>query len=295
MKNDLFLELIITNKCNIRCPFCSVELGNKSMSSETLNNFHLFLRENREKIGNLIIDFFGGEPMIEFEKIKYFINQTNDLNIKYIIGTNAFYLDDEKIDFFHKNKVEIVVSVSSQTEDWIFKKIKKYSRQIFVNLVIIPREIEKYLDIFKRLYNIGIKNLFILPAFGILSWSESDLKDFEKFIFNIKEFRSAHKNENLRIETLRYYHQETLEKEFMIDWDGNVYFDKDPCLFLLENKVKLIKIKKPIGSIANKTLDINKLINKNGIKIINNDKKIIAEKLCFLRELIKINKILDLL
>jgi MoaA/NifB/PqqE/SkfB family radical SAM enzyme len=287
MKKDIFLELVITNKCNIRCSFCSVELGNNSMSSETLENLHGYLRKNRNKFRNIVIDFFGGEPTLEYLKIKKFIKKTKDLNIRYVIGTNAILIDDEKVDFFKKNNVEIIVSISSHNSRELMEKIEKYPMVFSVNLVIVPSDIFGFFEIVNKLQKLPMKSLNVLPVFGTMTWHKTHLDNLSKLVATIKKY-------NLRnVSSLKYFHERTKERECLIDWNGNAYFDKDPCLFTYEETCEFLKDKVSIGNLNSDDFNLDKIFEEDGVTSINKDKKAIAEKLGFSDEVVEINKILD--
>jgi sulfatase maturation enzyme AslB (radical SAM superfamily) len=61
-----------------------------------------FLKNNKAEY---TINFFGWEPLLEFMKLKYFLENAKKYINKFTIWTNGILLDKEKLDFFKKNNV----------------------------------------------------------------------------------------------------------------------------------------------------------------------------------------------
>jgi uncharacterized protein len=106
--NHLMIEL--TEKCNFRCKYCVYgghysnerKHGEKSIDEISLERAIEFFFLNSEKAKERVINFYGGEPFIEFKKMRKTVEKTNkiDPGIKYFITTNAVLLKDDVAQWF---------------------------------------------------------------------------------------------------------------------------------------------------------------------------------------------------
>jgi len=105
--------LNIAHDCQLRCKYCFASTGDfgkgrKLMSFETGKHAIDFLLENSGDRPNLELDFFGGEPLMNFGVVKqvveYARSREKEYNKKFrfTITTNGLLLDDEKIDFINR-------------------------------------------------------------------------------------------------------------------------------------------------------------------------------------------------
>ena len=114
------MYFILSSACNLGCKYCFIEncqFNNKkevNMSKQTalsaLIKYTEYLKQNKLR-GSVI--FYGGEPLINWDVIKCVLIKSKSLNspIDFSMVTNATLLDDEKIAFLAKYKVEIGISI----------------------------------------------------------------------------------------------------------------------------------------------------------------------------------------
>jgi len=99
MMKALSVTLHLTHHCNLRCSYCFT--GEKlpiAMSFETIDQTVSFIHQELEKSGTnkLHVTFFGGEPLIEKQKIFYAIekfNRLKGLDVSYRMSTNGTLLN----------------------------------------------------------------------------------------------------------------------------------------------------------------------------------------------------------
>lgn len=117
--------LNISHMCNLRCEYCFADGGSYSgamtnMSFEVAKNAVDFLIAKSGGRRNLEIDFFGGEPLLNFDVVKRTVAYARGLekeknkNFRFTITTNAMLLDDDAIDFFNKEMYNVVVSIDGR-------------------------------------------------------------------------------------------------------------------------------------------------------------------------------------
>ncbi len=120
--------LHISHDCNLRCEYCFAEEGKyhtdkrELMSAETGKRAIDFLVANSGNRHNLEIDFFGGEPLMNFDAVKEVVNYARSIENKYrkkfrfTITTNGILLDDEKLEFINREMGNIVLSIDGRRE-----------------------------------------------------------------------------------------------------------------------------------------------------------------------------------
>ena len=103
-KSTLQITAIVTRNCNFICPYCPQEHISKKMNPTVFENL-LRLVENiaqEKKYSQLVISWFGGEPMLMYEDIVNFCTKANSiahknkLKIVYGMTTNGYLLNKEK-------------------------------------------------------------------------------------------------------------------------------------------------------------------------------------------------------
>lgn len=70
MAHKFHLSIVLTNKCNLNCIYCYE--NNKSNHSISIDRIKEIISYylNCQDYDEVEIDFFGGEPFLEFKKIK---------------------------------------------------------------------------------------------------------------------------------------------------------------------------------------------------------------------------------
>ena len=119
--------LHIAHDCNLRCKYCFAstgEYGGKRalMSAEVGKKAIDYLLKYSYGRKNLELDFFGGEPTMNFDAVKEVVayarskEQEYGKNFRFTITTNGVLLDDEKIDFINREMYNCVLSLDGRKE-----------------------------------------------------------------------------------------------------------------------------------------------------------------------------------
>ncbi len=121
------LCLHIAHTCNLNCSYCFASQG-KYHGDRALMSFEVgkraldFLVENSGKRRNLEVDFFGGEPLMNFDVIKKLvlyarsIEKEKNKNFRFTLTTNGVLVDDDVIDFANKEMSNVVLSLDGRRE-----------------------------------------------------------------------------------------------------------------------------------------------------------------------------------
>ena len=121
------LCLHIAHDCNLACRYCFAEEGEYHgrralMSAEVGKKALDFLVANSGHRRNLEVDFFGGEPLMNFEVVKEIVaygrelEKTHDKKFRFTMTTNGVLLNDEILDFVNKECGNLVLSVDGRKE-----------------------------------------------------------------------------------------------------------------------------------------------------------------------------------
>ena len=119
--------LNISHDCNLRCEYCFAAKGDfgtgrELMPFETAKKAIDFLIEKSGNRHNLEVDFFGGEPLMNFDVVKKTveyarsIEKEHDKNFRFTITTNGLLLTDDKIDFINREMANVVLSLDGRKE-----------------------------------------------------------------------------------------------------------------------------------------------------------------------------------
>ncbi|MDD4782301.1 MAG: thioether cross-link-forming SCIFF peptide maturase [Syntrophaceticus sp.] len=111
------LCLNIAHECNLACKYCfvpeNVRAQETIMSEETIKAaLDLLLHETPYQ--NLTVDFFGGEPLLNFEGVKfaveYALREGANKKWKFTVTTNTLLLGEEELSFFKEHDFSYVLS-----------------------------------------------------------------------------------------------------------------------------------------------------------------------------------------
>ncbi len=119
--------LNVSHNCNLACAYCFADGGTyngarRNMSFETAKSAIDMLVKESGSRRNLEVDFFGGEPMLDFDVVKQTVHYARSIekehnkNFRFTITTNAYMLNDEDIDFFNEQMYNVVISVDGRKE-----------------------------------------------------------------------------------------------------------------------------------------------------------------------------------
>lgn len=119
--------LHIAHDCNLRCQYCFASTGDfgkgrKLMPFETGKAAIDFLLEKSVGRENLEVDFFGGEPLMNFEVVKQIVEYARSREKEYgkhfsfTITTNGMLLDDDNIDYINQEMKNVVLSIDGRRE-----------------------------------------------------------------------------------------------------------------------------------------------------------------------------------
>lgn len=121
------LCLHIAHDCNMCCKYCFAGEGEYSgdrslMSFEVGKRALDFLIEQSGSRKNLEVDFFGGEPLLNFDVVKQLVAYARSIekekgkNFRFTLTTNGVLLDDEVMEWANKECYNVVLSLDGRKE-----------------------------------------------------------------------------------------------------------------------------------------------------------------------------------
>lgn len=121
------LCLHIAHDCNLACKYCFAEEGEYHgrralMSLEVGKKALDFLVENSGNRVNLEVDFFGGEPLMNWDVVKELVKYGREIekkhnkNFRFTLTTNGVLLNDEIMEFANKEMSNVVLSLDGRKE-----------------------------------------------------------------------------------------------------------------------------------------------------------------------------------
>ncbi|MCL2163966.1 MAG: thioether cross-link-forming SCIFF peptide maturase [Oscillospiraceae bacterium] len=177
------LCLHMAHDCNMRCGYCFASNGSFGLRKE-LMSFDIakksidFVVEFSKDRRNLEIDFFGGEPLLNFDVIQKTVDYARERELesgkkfRFTLTTNGLLLGDRNIDYINQNMDNIVLSLDGRME--VNDKMRKLLDGRGSYNVVLPR--------FKKIVNKrGGKNYYIRGTYTALN------KDFMEDVLHLAD------------------------------------------------------------------------------------------------------------
>ena len=121
------LCLHVAHTCNLNCSYCFASQG-KYHGDRTLMSFEVgkqaldFLMDHSGSRTNLEVDFFGGEPLMNWDVVKQLVEYARSVekergkNFRFTLTTNGMLIDDDVIDFANREMSNVVLSLDGRKE-----------------------------------------------------------------------------------------------------------------------------------------------------------------------------------
>jgi uncharacterized protein len=239
--------LHVAHDCNMTCKYCFGDKGafegvRSLLSLETGKKAIDFLLKHSGTRRNLEIDFFGGEPLMNFEVVKALVTYGREAekaygkNIRFTITTNGLLLDEDKTEYINANMDNVILSIDGRpsvndnmrrtvndkgTYDIITKNYLKFVEKRKGTYYVrgtFTRENLDFSEDVKHLADKGFKNISVEPVVTDLSFSYA-LQDEDKDTI----FREYEKLTELYLD----YAKEGKKFEF---FHFNVDLNQGPCI-----------------------------------------------------------------
>ncbi len=242
------LCLHVSHDCNLNCEYCFASKGDyrsgrKLMSGEVALKAVDFLVENSGERQHIEIDFFGGEPLMNFEVVEKAvvygrqIENKSDKKFHFTITTNGTLLDKYKIEFINEQMDNVVISLDGRKEVHDAIRYDKAGRGSYDRIVPLAQELvagrkgksyfirgtytAKNKDFSKdvmHLADLGFKEISVEPVVGSENKFFIKESDIPEILREYEEFAVEYLKCLREGKDIRFYH-------------FNVDLYKGPCIY----------------------------------------------------------------
>lgn len=189
---------VVTKRCNQHCIYCQAsaeKCENVNMSIETAEKALVIALSSPSPY--LTFEFQGGEPLMNYEVIRYMIEYANrkkgDKHINFVVVTNLLLLTEDMANFFIENEVDISTSLDGDEEVHnrnrpckeinVYKEVEKkieYLQGLGIHISSIQtttrHTLHRYRELVDSYVKHGMEQIFIRPltqlGFAKKNWSK---------------------------------------------------------------------------------------------------------------------------
>ncbi len=188
--------LHVAHDCNLRCAYCFASTGDfggqrKLMDIDTAKKAMDLLVSLSGTRHHLEVDFFGGEPLMNFELVRQTVSyarsleKTHNKQFRFTLTTNGLLLNDENIDYINREMSNVVLSLDGRKSvndsmrptmaktgsyDTIVPKLQKLVRtrggkEYYVRGTYTRNNLDFHKDVL-HLHELGFEQISVEPVVG---------------------------------------------------------------------------------------------------------------------------------
>lgn len=202
--------LLLTQRCNLACPYCYIGKRNSRMSIEVADRIIEFAYRNTPPGEKIDVGFFGGEPLLEFELLKEITyrfkhhRHFDENRVLFTLVTNGTIFSSDIADFVERHKIGFGISCdgppavhdlsrrfangqpsSAIVERTIRQAIAAFSG-VMVNAVYCPQTLMHLPETVEYLSSLGVRQIYLNPDFTA-QWTEAEIQLLPEVYRNIGE------------------------------------------------------------------------------------------------------------
>ncbi|MBD3183657.1 SPASM domain-containing protein [Candidatus Poribacteria bacterium] len=218
-----YMELFLTENCNLRCDYCFVHGKNefnRMTQKVAFEAVDLLISESGHN-KTLDIVFFGGEPLLESDLIRSVVEYAEpkaasiDKKINFSATTNGTIFDEDILKL-SQGRINYLISMDGDREthdqhrrdtsgvgsyDTITEKldmVKSYQPWLGVRMTVYPDTANKLEYNVSHLFSLGFNQFIICPSYGPY-WSEDAISEYESQLDKVGIFYLNKKREKAPI------------------------------------------------------------------------------------------------
>ncbi len=252
------ITLMLTHQCNLNCVYC-YEKNKDTQRVMTIDTMKSIVTSSfakyKDSFKEIVFDFMGGEPMLEFETIRQLAEWTWEqqwpMPYLFYATTNGTLLTDEMKDWLRQYKERFVLGLSYDGNPLVQDQNRSYSSNRIdigfftrtwpfqsIKMTISPFSISYLYDSIKYLNQIGVKKIFANLAYGV-EWRTEHLNIYQRQLSQLVSYYNEHPEIErvslLNINLLAIFHKNSGNK-YCGAGSGMVFHDFDghafPCHLL---------------------------------------------------------------
>jgi uncharacterized protein len=211
------LTFIVTDDCNYNCSYCRQKKEKKTITREIIRAAVDFFYPYLKSSDKIRIGFYGGEPLLAFDKIKYAVllllgkNKKENKNLGFTMTTNGSLLTGEMPEFFNAHGFAVQLSFDGLAQDKgrkkgslphmlrVMKQIQAHPGIAFeINSVFSPQTAGDLSDSLRFIIEQGGPDI----TFNLSStekWNPADLETLKKEMERLADYLAFYYKETGRI------------------------------------------------------------------------------------------------
>lgn len=241
------LFLHVAHNCNLRCPYCYAEGGdygrNKQMMSLTtaLDSIK-YIMEKEPYLKEISIDFFGGEPLLNYKVIEQFIEsieiQYPNVKFKYGIVTNGTIMNDKIKNILKSHKFHVMITIDGPKEFHDLQRIYSDGKGSFDELCKNLPDFKECADYLCARVVYSKKNNDLYKIFKYI-YEEMGIYDisYRPVMTDLTEYKLDEQSENFAIKSLLECFDYFLDKKLNGKKIESKFFSEQ-ILNLMNRKIK---------------------------------------------------------
>jgi uncharacterized protein len=202
--------ILFTQNCTLACPYCYIWKRDVSISRETMVKIIDFIYLKTPEGQKIDVGYFGGEPLLEFEKIKIFTSllknhpKSGHHPLEIQIVTNGTIFSQEIVTYVNEMNMSLVISCdgppyvqdinrrykngtsSSTTVEQSIREAVAGVNVFMVNSVYTPPTLPYLLDTINYFYDLGVRYIFLNPDLSA-KWTKEDVDAIHSIFVKIGE------------------------------------------------------------------------------------------------------------
>lgn len=172
-KKQLGVWFHLTNQCNLRCKYCFVNKTSSSMPLSLAKEIitKLLTDAKKNKFEKVRIVFAGGEPLLEFKKIKYLVPYGKTyakkikMELKFDMITNGILITEDVTRFIKTNNIDVGVSLDGLQKYNDLQRVFSNGLGSFNHVISGIENLIKHSVHFNVLITVTANNVYHLPEF----------------------------------------------------------------------------------------------------------------------------------
>ncbi|MCE1164952.1 MAG: radical SAM protein [Bacteroidetes bacterium] len=189
--------ILLTQECTLRCRYCYITKNHSVIDRDVAEKTVEFIFRNTPKYEKIEVGFFGGEPLLEFDKLRFITGMIEEKNkiasrdVEMQVISNGTILDDIISEYLLRHNIVYAVSCdgipraqdanrlfpdgeksSAVVEKNIIKAINTFPF-LMVNAVFTPSTYELLPESVEYLYSLGLRKIYINADYSS-KWSALD-------------------------------------------------------------------------------------------------------------------------
>jgi uncharacterized protein len=223
------ITFVVTDDCNFNCSYCLQKKEKKYISNAALKKAITFFTPFMEE--KKYISFYGGEPLLAFDSIKYAVSlyRAQQLEPTYTVNTNGSTMTEEMLEFFDEHRFTVLLSFDGLTQDQdrksgshnstleLMKKLEAGSHpgiDLRLNSVITPNTVNRLAESLQYIVESGATNIQLLLTED-QNWNATTLEILEDQLRLLSRHQLDHykKHGEIPISNFRPPEMDSADKE----------------------------------------------------------------------------------